>query len=96
MIEFQKVTATYKKDVGVFDISFQVDAGEMVFLMGPTGAGKSTVLKAIYRGMQIDTGKIIIDGEEISTLNKHKIPKITVIELIPIFVSIATRIITGF
>ena len=76
MIEFQKVTATYKKDVGVFDISFQVDAGEMVFLMGPTGAGKSTVLKAIYRGMQIDRGKIIIDGEEISTLTKHKIPKI--------------------
>jgi len=76
MIEFQKVTATYKKDVGVFDISFQVDSGEMVFLMGPTGAGKSTVLKAIYRGMEVNKGKIIIDGENISKLNRHKIPKI--------------------
>jgi len=76
MIKFQKVTATYKKDVGVFDISFQVDAGEMVFLMGPTGAGKSTVLKAIYRGMEINKGKIIIDGENIAELSRYKIPKI--------------------
>ena len=76
MIEFQKVTATYKKDVGVFDISFRVDSGEMVFLMGPTGAGKSTVLKAIYRGMEINKGKIIIDSENISKLNRYKIPKI--------------------
>ena len=76
MITFQKVTATYKKDIGVFDISFQVDAGEMVFLMGPTGAGKSTVLKAIYRGMEINTGKIVIDGEDISALSRYKIPRI--------------------
>jgi len=76
MIEFQKVTATYKKDVGVFDISFRVDSGEMVFLMGPTGAGKSTVLKVIYRGMEINEGQVIIDGEEISTLSKYKIPKL--------------------
>ena len=76
MIEFQKVTATYKKDVGVFDISFQVDAGEMVFLMGPTGAGKSTVLKAIYRGMEINKGKVILDSENISALSRYKIPKI--------------------
>ena len=76
MIKFQKVTATYKQDVGVFDISFQVDAGEMVFLMGPTGAGKSTVLKAIYRGMEINKGEILIDGENISELSRYKIPKI--------------------
>ena len=76
MIEFQKVTATYKKGVGVFDISFKVDASEMVFLMGPTGAGKSTVLKAIYRGMEVNQGIIIIDGEDISALSRYKIPKI--------------------
>ena len=52
MIEFKKVTATYREDVGVFDISFKIDPGEMVFLMGPTGAGKSTVLKAIYRAIE--------------------------------------------
>ena len=62
MIKFEKVTATYKENIGIFDISFQVDPGEMVFLMGPTGAGKSTVLKAIYRGLEIYTGQIFIDN----------------------------------
>tara|TARA_Y100001970_G_scaffold245322_1_gene312273 strand:+ start:38507 stop:39157 length:651 start_codon:yes stop_codon:yes gene_type:complete len=76
MIKFEKVTATYKENVGIFDISFQVDSGEMVFLMGPTGAGKSTVLKAIYRGLEINSGQIFIDKEEVSTISKYKIPKI--------------------
>ena len=62
MIKFEKVTATYKENIGIFDISFQVDPGEMVFLMGPTGAGKSTVLKAIYRGLEINSGQIFIDN----------------------------------
>ena len=67
MLEFQKVTATYKEDIGVFDISFSLDAGEMIFLMGPTGAGKSTVLKAVYAGIKIDKGKIIIDNEDLKS-----------------------------
>ena len=54
MLEFQKVTATYKQDIGIFDISFKLDEGEMIFLMGPTGAGKSTVLKAVYAAIGID------------------------------------------
>ena len=74
MIEFQNITATYKKDVGVFDISFKVESGELVFLMGPTGAGKSTVLKTIYRDLDINKGKLIIDGQNISSLKKYQIP----------------------
>ena len=74
MLEFQKVTATYKKDIGIFDISFKLDEGEMIFLMGPTGAGKSTVLKAVYAAIAINKGKIIIDNEDLATQNKSKIP----------------------
>jgi len=76
MIEFKNVTATYTKDLGIFDISFKVDKGEMVFLMGPTGAGKSTVLKTIYRDMLIDSGKIFIDQEDISNASNFKVPLI--------------------
>jgi len=76
MIEFKDVTATYTKDLGIFDISFKVDKGEMVFLMGPTGAGKSTVLKTIYRDMLIDSGKIFIDQQDISNASNYKIPLI--------------------
>ena len=46
MLEFQKVTATYKQDIGIFDISFKLDEGEMIFLMGPTGAVSYTHLRA--------------------------------------------------
>ena len=76
MLEFQKVTATYKEDIGIFDISFNLDAGEMIFLMGPTGAGKSTVLKAVYAAIKIDKGKIIIDNEDLTTLSEHRIPSV--------------------
>ena len=74
MLEFQKVTATYKEDIGIFDISFKLDAGEMIFLMGPTGAGKSTVLKAVYAAIKINSGKIIIDNEDLTSVSKYKIP----------------------
>ena len=49
MITFENVTATYKKNTGIFNVSFEVQSGDMVFIMGPTGAGKSTVLKTIYK-----------------------------------------------
>ena len=69
MIKFENVTATYKKNTGVFNISFKVDSGNMVFIMGPTGSGKSTILKTIYKEMLIDSGIITIDDEDITSIN---------------------------
>jgi cell division transport system ATP-binding protein len=69
MIKFENVTATYKKNIGVFNISFKVDSGNMVFIMGPTGSGKSTILKTIYKEMLIDSGSITIDDENITSIN---------------------------
>ena len=74
MIEFKKVTATYRKNIGIFDISFKVHKGELIFLMGPTGAGKSTVLRAIYRDLLIDSGSILLDNEDITNSSNYKIP----------------------
>ena len=72
MIKFQDVTATYKKNTGIFNISFDVKPGEIVFIMGPTGAGKSTVLKTIYKDVDVDSGKIFIDKKNISTRTSIK------------------------
>lgn len=69
MIKFDNVTATYKKNIGIFNISFEVKPGELVFIMGPTGAGKSTVLKTIYKDILIESGKIFLDKNEISNSN---------------------------
>ena len=69
MIKFENVTATYKKNTGVFNISFEVKSGNMVFIMGPTGAGKSTILRTIYKDMLVDSGSIILDNENITDIN---------------------------
>ena len=74
MIQFENVTATYADDVGIFDLSFHIEKGEMVFLMGPTGAGKSTVLKTIYKDILLNDGSLYIDGEDITYMRTRKIP----------------------
>ena len=74
MIRFDNVTATYSEEVGIFDLSFIVGKGEFVFIMGPTGAGKSTVLRTIYKDIQINRGQIYIDDEDISKMKRNNIP----------------------
>ncbi|MBC8312092.1 MAG: ATP-binding cassette domain-containing protein [Candidatus Marinimicrobia bacterium] len=74
MIQFENVTATYADDVGIFDLSFHIEKGEMVFLMGPTGAGKSTVLKTIYKDILLNDGSLYIDGQDITYMRNRKIP----------------------
>ena len=76
MIQFDNVTAQYTKKAGIFDLSFKISEGEMVFLMGPTGAGKSTVLRTIFRDIPVKKGKIYISGEEITKRNKRETPHI--------------------
>jgi cell division transport system ATP-binding protein len=74
MIQFENVTATYADDVGIFDLSFHIEKGEMVFLMGPTGAGKSTILKTIYKDILVNDGSLYIDGQDITYMRTRKIP----------------------
>ena len=74
MIKFNNVTATYTKDVGLFDISFNVNKGELVYLMGPTGAGKSTVLRSIYADIPISSGELLINGIDVSKIKRKDIP----------------------
>ena len=74
MIKFENVTATYSEKVGIFNLSFHISKGELVFLMGPTGAGKSTVLKTIYRDISIGEGQLFINGEDVAKIQKRKVP----------------------
>lgn len=66
-VEFRNVTFAYEagKDV-LKDMSFKVKAGERIALVGPTGAGKSTVVSLISRFYDINEGQILIDGHSIS------------------------------
>ena len=75
MIKFENVTATYTENVGVFNLSFHIPKGELVFLMGPTGAGKSTVLRAIYRDISITNGNLLINGEDVGKIRRRHVPR---------------------
>ena len=74
MIEFNDITSKYSDASGVFNLSFYVKKGEMVFLMGPTGSGKSTALNVINKKNKIHSGTLIINDQDVTNLKKHKIP----------------------
>ena len=75
MIKFENVTATYTENVGIFNLSFHIPKGELVFLMGPTGAGKSTVLKTIYKDIPISDGNLYINGEDVGNVRRRHVPR---------------------
>ncbi len=73
MIEFNKVSVKRVNNRGIHDISFNIKEGRFVYLMGPTGAGKSTIIKAIQRSISIDSGQIFVDSFDISKLMKKEL-----------------------
>jgi len=65
LIEFKNVSFRYKEDWVLRDLDFTVKKGEMVALVGPTGAGKSTIAQLIPRLYDIQKGDICIDGKSV-------------------------------
>ncbi len=67
-IEFRNVTFGYKKDEPILkNVSFTMEPGEILALVGATGAGKSTILKLINRFYDVWEGRILVDGMDIRT-----------------------------
>ena len=64
-VEYDDVTFAYDDEPIVEDVEFTVEGGETVALVGPTGAGKSTVLKLLLRLYDVDDGAIRIDGQDV-------------------------------
>lgn len=72
-IEFRNVSFTYDKKLPleerrmiIENLSFKVPAGKSVGIVGATGAGKSTIMRLLYRFYEIDGGEVLIDGINIS------------------------------
>lgn len=75
MISFDAVNKTYPGGFNALkNISFNLDAGEMAFLTGHSGAGKSTLLKLISVMEKPSSGKVAINGMDVSTIKYNQIP----------------------
>lgn len=74
MITFDNVTKKYETNVGLENASIHIDRGDFVFLVGPSGAGKSTFIRLILKEINADSGSIIVDGQEVTTLSSREIP----------------------
>ena len=73
-VKFDDVTFSYEQGKTVLEhISFDGKPGESVALVGPTGAGKSTVVSLLSRFYDLDSGKITIDGKDISQATLHSL-----------------------
>ena len=76
-IQFIDVTFGYQKDQKIIDnFSFEAKPGNMVAIVGPTGAGKTTIANLLMRFYDIDSGKIIIDGKDIREYSRGELRKL--------------------
>lgn len=73
-VTFENVTFAYEEGKEVLkNVSFTVKAGESVALVGPTGAGKSTIVNLISRFYNVEHGRVLIDGQDIAKVTLHSL-----------------------
>lgn len=74
MLKFVDVTKTFGNIKALEDITFDVDEGEFLFITGPSGAGKTTILRLIIRELIPDRGEVLIEDKDITKLPNKKVP----------------------
>nr|BFE39053.1 hypothetical protein GCM10017544_00090 [Microbacterium imperiale] len=74
VIEFDHVRFAYSPDKPLIrDLSFRVEPGQTVAIVGPTGAGKTTLVNLLMRFYELDGGRILLDGQDISELSRDDV-----------------------
>ena len=75
MIEMMRVFKAYPQNPqALFDISFKLEKGQFIYLLGPNGSGKTTLLKLLYAAEKPTQGKIKVDGFELHRIKSREIP----------------------
>ncbi|CEP65006.1 ATP-binding cassette transporter YOR1 LALA0_S16e00518g [Lachancea lanzarotensis] len=86
-VEFEDVSLAYRPGLPVVlkNVNLEIGGGEKIGICGRTGAGKSTIMSALYRICELESGKIFIDGIDISTLGLHELrSKLSIIPQDPV------------
>jgi phospholipid/cholesterol/gamma-HCH transport system ATP-binding protein len=73
MIKFDQVICSFAGKTVLDDISFEVQEGEILVVLGASGSGKTTILRLILGLIRPDSGKIFVDGEEISEMPEQSL-----------------------
>ena len=73
MIEFQNVSYAHGKGYGVNNLNMNIDEGDFTFLIGPTGSGKTTLMRLIYFDILPDTGQVMVNRFKSSSMSERKI-----------------------
>lgn len=77
IIEFQNLNKEYPDGTkGLEDINLSIEPGEFVFLIGTSGAGKTTLMKHIVREERPTSGDIYVDGENLNEMKKKHLPQL--------------------
>jgi cell division transport system ATP-binding protein len=74
VIHFDKVTKKFGSLTALDDVSFQIEDGEFVFITGPSGAGKTTMLKLILGEISPGSGEVVVDGINVKNLMEKELP----------------------
>jgi cell division transport system ATP-binding protein len=75
MIVFESVTKIYEPDVvALHEVSFGIDKGEFVFIVGASGSGKSTLIRLLLKELEPTGGRIILGGRDLGRLKHSKVP----------------------
>lgn len=76
MISFNKSTFHYSKESGIYEIDLKINSNEFCFLLGPTGSGKSTLMKLLYFDLFPTNGEVEIFGYSSKKINQKNVYKI--------------------
>src|SRR3954453_10118518 len=75
MIVFENVTKVYEPDVvALRDVTFRIDKGEFVFIVGASGSGKSTLIRLLLKELEPTDGRIMVGGRDLARLSRGKVP----------------------
>jgi cell division transport system ATP-binding protein len=74
MIEFQNVSYSHNKGYGVSNLNMNIPNGEFAFLIGPTGSGKTTLMRLVYFDLLPDTGIVKVNSFLSNKIKKRQIP----------------------